>query len=144
MKKTFYISIVLIISILFVACGAKSPITNKPNNTTSSSNAVSKSNATSNIHKEFSYLPSSNIAMKLLSLTPPSKEKQGYIIAKYIVKNTNNNDVLQNYENVLKKDGWTIYEDKKPYSIAAKKGSHQVALIPSTSGSDVQLTVVSK
>ena len=42
--------------------------------------------------------------------------------------------MLQNYENILKKDGWTIYEDKKPNSIAAKKDAHQVALVPTTWG----------
>ena len=133
MKKTSYISIVLVISIFFVACGTKSPST------------TSKSNTNSTITKEFSYLPSSNSPMELLSFTPPTKDNQGYGEARYIIKNTNKNDVLQKYENILKKDGWTIYEDKKPNSIAAKKGNHQVALIPTTwESTDIQLTIVSK
>lgn len=147
MKKISYISIVLVISIFFVACGAKAPNTTNKSSNTNNTNNTSKSdttNNTTNLPKEFSYLPHYGADMKLESFTPQSQGKEGYGTAKYTIKNTNNKDVLQNYQNILKKDGWTIYEDKKPISIAAKKDNHTVALIASTSESDVQLTIISK
>ncbi|WML35934.1 hypothetical protein [Clostridium sp. OS1-26] len=144
MKKFSCISIVLVMSIFFVACGAKTP---SNTNTSSNTNNTSKSdttNNTSDLPKEFSYLPSYGADMKLENFTPPSQGKQGYGTAKYTIKNTNNNDALKHYEDILKKDGWTIYEDKKPVSIAAKKDDHQVAILPAASGSDVLLTIISK
>jgi hypothetical protein len=104
----------------------------------------SVSAAKSTYTKEFSYLPSYSSNMELQSFTPPTQSTQGYGIAKYTIKNTNKNDVLLKYESILKKDGWTIYDDKKPYSIGAKKDTHQIGLVPTSTGKDVLLTVFSK
>ena len=133
MKKFLSILVVLAIAISLTACADKG-----------SGSASTSSNITITYTKEFSYLPAYS-GMKLQSFTP-SKASGDVSTAKYIIKVINWKEILQNYENILKKDGWTISQDNKPTCLVAKKGTHQVALLLSTNGkgTDVTLGVVSK
>ena len=82
--------------------------------------------------------------MKLQSFTPTTQAGQEFGTAKYTVDNSMSADVLQKYEEILKKDGWSLYEDHKPYSIGVEKGTHYASIVPQQSGKDVILTVISK
>jgi hypothetical protein len=118
MKKLILFSFLLII---LVSCGNKITFT-----------------------KEFSYLPMYSSTMKLASYSPAVSKSNGFSTARYTINNSNNADVLLNYEKILKKNGWSIYDDHKPYSFGAQKGTHQVTLVPQQSGNDVILNVMSK
>lgn len=78
------------------------------------------------------------------SYTPPGKQMGN---AKYLIKDTTTEKVLNDYGDILKKDGWNYnyayYSNKKPYSIAGQKDKHQVILIPQQSGNDVILSITS-
>jgi hypothetical protein len=92
--------------------------------------------------KEFSYLPAYSSEMKLVSTTPPNK--LGFAIANYTIKNAKNTDVFQNYENILKKNGWNITHEQKPNNFIAKKGTHQASVIISPYNKDVKILIMSK
>lgn len=140
MKKFLSIFIIPILSISLISCS-----TNKSNN----SNNTAKSNITSNVKitytKEFSYLPTYD-NMEFQSITTPT-DKNKMLTAKYIIKSTTTDKVLNDYAGILKKDGWTVnmslYKDGKPFSAAAQKDKHIATLIPQQSGNDVILTVTS-
>ncbi|MBU3127180.1 hypothetical protein LGL55_11645 [Clostridium tagluense] len=137
MKKFLYIPMVLGISILFVACGAKTPVNaSKPTTTTPITN-------TKIIYtQKLTYLPSYN-GIQPTEYTAASK-KAALAISKCTIKNTTDTKVFQDYENILKKDGWTITEAKKYSSIFAKKDKHIANIIVQKSGKDVILQVMSK
>lgn len=120
MKKLSNLLLILILLTALVACGTKTTYT-----------------------KEISYLPSYSSDMKLDNFTPTDK-KTGFSTASYIISNTTNKDVLQNYKDILKKDGWTITQDLTPNSLAAKKDTHSVSLIPKQNYADVQLLILAK
>lgn len=94
--------------------------------------------------KEFSYLPVYSNTMTLQSFTPPSQTGQDFGTGKYTIVKAKSAEVLQNYEEIFKKDGWSIYEDHKPYSIGFEKSTHYASIVPQQSGNDVILTVISK
>lgn len=91
---------------------------------------------------EFPYLPSYSSPMELQEFTELAQSD--YSKAYYIIKDTKNEDVLVNYEKILTQDGWTVYEDKKPLSVALEKEDHVVMLLPQQVQSDVNLQIVAK
>lgn len=120
MRKTLLFLSMFVLLIVLASCGTKVSYT-----------------------KEISYLPSYSSDAKLDSSAPANK-KTGFTTATYIIPNTTNKDVLQNYKDILKKDGWTITQDMTPNSLAAKKGNHTVSLMPKQNYSDVSLLVIAK
>jgi predicted small lipoprotein YifL len=142
MKKILFLPMVLALSIIFVACGAKGPNTTKATNTTTSS---SISNTKTAYTKEFSYLPAYSADMKALNTKPA--DKQGFITAYYAMKNMTGTNILQSYENILKKNGWTISQEQKTNDVVgfmAKKDNHQATIILLQKNKDVAMAIVSK
>lgn len=92
--------------------------------------------------KEFSYLPAYSSEMKADSTTPPNN--LGFAIANYTIKNAKNTEVFQNYEDILKKNGWNIAQEQKPNNFIAKKDTHQASIIVIPSNKDVKLLIMSK
>lgn len=62
----------------------------------------------------------------------------------YIINNTTYEKVLENYEPLLKKDGWKITDDKKPTYISATKGENNIILIPQKDGDKVKMVVITR
>jgi uncharacterized lipoprotein YehR (DUF1307 family) len=131
MKKILYIAMTLVIAISLVACGTQN--LNKVNN---------GNNIKISYTKEFTYLPSYN-GVKATSFTAATKKNQ-LGIAKYTVKNVTDTKVYEDYEGILKNDGWTITKDKKYFSIVAKKNKHIADIIIQKAGKDIILMVISK
>jgi ABC-type oligopeptide transport system substrate-binding subunit len=131
MKKILYIAMALVIAISLAACGTQNS---------------KKANTTNNIKitytKEFTYLPSYN-GVKATSFTPATK-KAPLGIAKYTIKNTTDTKLYEDYESILKNDGWTITKDQKYYSIVAKKDKHIADILIQKTGKDIILMVISK
>lgn len=77
--------------------------------------------------------------MEFQSITQPDKDQ--IITARYLIKNTTIDKVLNEYADILKKDGWAINwtytKDKKPYSIIALKDKHMAVLFPEQTGNNV-------
>ena len=138
MKKFLYITMVLVVSLSFVACGDKTPTNvNKANKATTNAPAKTKITYT----KELAYLPSYN-GVQSAKYTP--KSKKALATSKYTLKNTTDVKVYQNYQAILKNDGWTITEAKKSFSINAKKGTHMALIMIQKTKKDVILTIISK
>ena len=105
--------------------------------------AACGSNASSVTYtKEFSYLPAYSSGMKADSVSQPNKE--GFILGNYTVKNTTNTKIFENYENTLKKNGWTITKEQKPTSFTIKKGTHQATILLLQNNKDVKMLIASK
>ena len=137
MKKFFYIPMVLGISILFVACGAKAPA-----NANANANKATTTPTKITYTQKLTYLPSYN-GLQPTQYTAASK-KAALATSKYTIKNTPDTKVFQDYENILKKDGWTITDSKKYNSIFAKKGTHIANIVIQKYSKDVILQVMSK
>ncbi len=131
MKKFIYIFMVLSISILFVACGAK-------NDSSASNKAATNITYTTKL----AYLPSYN-GVQPTEYTA-AKGKTQLATSKYTIKNTTDAKVFEDYENTLKKDGWTITDSKKYNSIFAKKDTHMLNIIVQKYDKDVILQIMSK
>ena len=142
MKKFFYIPMVLGISILFVACGAKAPVNANKATTTPTTTSTPVTDIKITYTDKLTYLPSYN-GVQPTQYTAVSKTTP-LATMKYTIKNTTDTKVYQDYENILKKDGWTITEAKKYYSIFSKKDKHIANVIIQKSGKDVILLITSK
>ena len=143
MKKFLFIPMVLALSIIFVACGAKTPNTTQATSTNNST--INGSSTKTTYTKEFSYLPAYNNDMKAVSTKPA--DNQGFITAYYAIKNITGTNVLQSYENILKKNGWTIAQEQKTSDVVgfiAKKDTHQATIILLQKNNDVAMAIVSK
>jgi hypothetical protein len=92
--------------------------------------------------KEFSYLPAYSSKIKADSVSQPNKA--GFILGNYTLKNTNNTKVFQDYENILKKNGWTVTKEQKPTSFTIKKDSHQTTILLLQKSKDVKMLISSK
>jgi len=146
MKKFLYVTTILVLSLSFVACGNKATTT--ANNTTKKA-STNTTTAAANIPaktkivytKELKYLPSYN-GVKSTKYTAAGKKTLA--TSKYTLKNTTDAKVFQDYQAILKKDGWTITQAKKSFSISAKKGTHISNVIIQKSGKDVMLMILSK
>lgn len=104
---------------------------------------LSSCGAKTTMLKEIPFVPSYNAGMTLQTYTPPEKNN-GSPSATYLIKNTTNKDVLDNYTKILKNNGWTISQNPSPSSIIAKKDNHSVVLLAVQISKDVQLTFLSK
>jgi hypothetical protein len=133
MKKFFYILTVIIISLSLASCGTKSP-----------SNTAGNTKIT--YTKELTYFPSYNginSGVKSTQFTPATK-KAPFATAKYTIPNTTDTKVYDDYETMLKRDGWTITKEQKYFGISAKKDTHMANILIQKSGKDVILVVISK
>ncbi|MFL0196711.1 hypothetical protein ACJDU8_14265 [Clostridium sp. WILCCON 0269] len=92
--------------------------------------------------KQFSYVPAYNSEMKATCNSSPNK--YGVSSSSYTIKNTTRADVLQNYENILKKNGWTITEEHKPSTFTATKDKHRATLIAMQNNKDVDIIMISR
>ncbi|MFT5873442.1 MAG: hypothetical protein ACI8WT_002387 [Clostridium sp.] len=136
MKKFLYITMILGISIFFVACGAKDPVeTNKPDTSVATNIKITYT-------KKLAYLPTYN-GIEPTEYTTLDK-KTGLTTAKYTIKNVADTKVFQDYENILKQDGWTITGSEKSSSIFSKKDTHIANVIIQKSGKDILLLITSK
>jgi hypothetical protein len=90
---------------------------------------------------EFPYLPILD-KMELESFN----EAEGDNLSEgtYIVKNIEYNEVLDRYQEILEKDGWTISQDQKPANIAAQKGDHIVIIVPQEVEHGIRILIFSK
>lgn len=136
MKKLLYCLTLLILLVPLVSCGTKNP--SQTNNDGTSISADNKITYT----KEFTYLPSYN-GVQSTKYTP-ANTKQPLAKAQYTIKNTQDAKVFEDYETILKKDGWTITQEVKVISFSAKKENHLVNVSIQIFGNDVILTVESK
>jgi hypothetical protein len=157
MKKVINIVTILILSLSLISCSASKSNKSsnnsniKPNtttnNTTSSGNNTNASDTSNNTNipraKEITYLPAYNSDMKADSFFPADKNNK-LSMGIYTIKSTTSDEVFQNYEKILKSDGWNIYQDVKDHSISAKKGTHDCTIIIQQSNKDVKLTISSK
>ncbi|MBW9156972.1 hypothetical protein [Clostridium tagluense] len=142
MKKFLYIPMVLGISILFVACGAKAPVNASKPSTTTPTITKPITNTKIIYTQKLTYLPSYN-GIQPTEYTAASKTS-ALATSKYTIKNTTDVKVFEDYENILKKDGWTITEAKKYNIIFAKKDKHIANVIIQKSSKDIILQVTSK
>ncbi|WP_088228948.1 hypothetical protein [Desulfosporosinus sp. FKB] len=139
MKKAFYCLMVLLILTTVVSCGTKNPTTTTNNAANTSSNSSSAITYT----EDFSYLPAYNGVKSSVSHKPASTA-QPLGEATYVIQNVKDTQVFNDYEALLKKDGWTITQEKKVISFSAKKQDHVANISLSIFGSGVILTVQSK
>ncbi|MDR3587599.1 MAG: hypothetical protein P4L59_20145 [Desulfosporosinus sp.] len=137
MKKLVVYILTLFFLLSLTACSAKVP------NNAGNVSSTAQTNVT--YTKEFSYLPTYS-KMELQNVAQPDKNQM--INAKYIMKNTTTDIVLNKYADTFMKDGWTVKktlsQDKKSYSLHAQKGNHIATLLPQQSGNDVILIIASK
>lgn len=75
--------------------------------------------------KEFSYFPQYK-GMKVQKYQPAKNKEFGNAIFK--VEDVKYKDFLNNYESILKKDGWNIVKAAKPMDLEAKKNGHIVRI----------------
>lgn len=125
---------ILILSVSLVACSAKNP--NLSNNGNANTPADSK------YTKEFTYLPSYNGAQS--TEFTPATTKEPLAKARYIIKNTTDVKAYEDYEDILKKEGWTITKEERVINFSVKKDTHTANISLQISGNDVILTVQSK
>ncbi|WP_407306803.1 hypothetical protein [Desulfosporosinus sp. SB140] len=133
-KKLLYFLTLLILLVPLVSCGAKNPQANNNANTSTDSKIT--------YTKEFSYLPSYYGANS--TTYTPSNAKESLAKATYIIQNTKDTKVFEDYEALFKKDGWTITQEQPVASFSAKKGNHSANILIQIFGSDVKLTIQSK
>lgn len=126
MKKFFYITMVLVISLSFVACGSKT--------TTPAKTKITYT-------KDLAYIPTYN---GVQSATYTAKTKKTPATSKYTLKNTTDVKVFNDYQAILKQDSWTITGATKSTTIFAKKGTHTANIIVQKMGKDVILMISSK
>ncbi|MPQ33237.1 hypothetical protein E4V42_17585 [Clostridium estertheticum] len=138
MKKFLYITMVLVVSLSFVACGSK-PTTDASKATTTT--AVTTTPAKITYTKDLAYLPTYN-GVKTATYT--AKTKKAPATSKYTLKSTTDVKVFNDYQAILKKDGWTITGATKSTTIFAKKGTHTANIIVQKMGKDVILMISSK
>ncbi|WP_407305575.1 hypothetical protein [Desulfosporosinus sp. SB140] len=129
MRKIIIYCLAVVLLLSLTACNSKTP--------------TDTTQTTVSYTKEFPYLPAySNMEYQSITQTP---QKQS--IARYLIKNTTTDKVLNDYADILKKDGWTVNwsytKDKKPASIVAQKDNHTVALLPQQTGTNVLLIITS-
>ncbi|MDQ7095371.1 hypothetical protein REC12_17410 [Desulfosporosinus sp. PR] len=127
MKKITIYCLIAVLLLTLTACNAKTP--------------SDTGQTTATYTKEFSYLPAYG-SMEYQSLTQtPQKQST----ARYLIKNTTPEKVLNGYADILKNDGWTINwsytKDKKPASLVAQKDNHIVAMLPQQTGNNVLLII---
>ena len=163
----FLSAFILVLSL--TACGTKTPISPKSSES-STQNSVPQSNVTPNnaipnttvpsnvipdksipndappiTAKDISYLPSYN-KMELQSISQPDQNQ--LITSRYLIKNTSIDKALNEYADILKKDGWTVSysytQDKMPYGLTAQKDKHTAVFITQPKGSDVLFIIGSK
>ncbi|MGC7869947.1 hypothetical protein ACPUYX_00295 [Desulfosporosinus sp. SYSU MS00001] len=139
MKKARYCLMVLMILTTAVSCGTKNPITTTNNAAKTSSNSSNAITYT----EEFSYLPAYNGVKSAVSYKPASTT-QPLGEATYLIQNTKDTKVFEDYEALLKKNGWTITQEKQVISFSAKKQDHVANISVSIFGTGVILTVQSK
>jgi predicted small lipoprotein YifL len=91
--------------------------------------------------KEYSYLP----AHDNMTIVEEAKENEGgFLEATYEVKESSYDEVLNEYEQILVKDGWKITNDQKPGIITAEKDTHQAIFIPRIDNEKLLLLVSAK
>ncbi|MBU3218201.1 hypothetical protein LL033_14655 [Clostridium estertheticum] len=128
MKKFLYITMVLVISLSFVACGSKTTT-----DASKTSKAATTTPAKITYTKDLAYLPTYN-GVKSAKYT--AKTKKTLATSKYTLKNTTDVKVFNDYQAILKKDGWTITGATKSTTIFAKKGTHIANIIVQKMGKD--------
>ncbi|APC41900.1 hypothetical protein [Clostridium estertheticum] len=140
MKKFLYITMVLVISLSFVACGSKT--TTDASKTSKDTTPVAATTpAKITYTKDLAYLPTYN-GVKTTNYT--AKTKKALATSKYTLKSTTDVKVFNDYQAILKQDGWTITEAKKSYSLIAKKGTHMAIILIQKTNKDVILSIMSK
>ncbi|MDQ7093870.1 hypothetical protein REC12_09720 [Desulfosporosinus sp. PR] len=137
LKKLLYFLTLSILLVALVSCG-----TNNPGQTNTNTNTNTSTDNKITYTKEFPYLPSYNSTAA--AAYAPAGSKDQYAAAIYIIPNTTDTKVYQNYEAIFKKDGWTITQEQAVVSFSAKKESHIANVKVQIFGSDVKLTVQSK
>lgn len=139
MKKTIYLFTILVLIISLVACGAKkpSPVTNNPAVINPPDNKITYT-------KEIPYMPS-YAGMKSTEFNPATT-KEPLAKAIYAIKNTTDVKVFEDYEAILKKEGWTITKEQKAASFSAKKDTRiaNISISTLTTNKDVLLTIQTK
>lgn len=135
MKKLLSLFILFVLSLILIACNAKNP--------SQSNNVNTSADIKITYTKELAYLPSYNGVESTEFI--PATTAAPLAKATYIIKNTRDIKVYEDYESILKKDNWIITEEKKYINFSAKKDSHVANIsIAVSSKEDVILIVQSK
>lgn len=135
MKKILFVTLSLFIVLMAAAGCTKSP--SQPNEPTAPGTDTPKLTYT----EEFSYLP----ALPSMKLKDLQKGQEGsYDYAYYTLSDIEYDKILDQYESLLKKDGWTVTEDKKPKSLTVTKDDHLAAMSLSKVNNVPTLVITSK
>jgi predicted small lipoprotein YifL len=134
MKKLIYCVTLLLILISIVSCGSKAP--------SAGSNSANNTNNAITYSKELTYLPTYH-DVKSTAFTPASAA-QPLSKATYIIPNTTDTKVFNDYEAIFKKDGWTITQEEKVVSFSAKKQDHVANISIAIIENNVRVIVQSK
>jgi hypothetical protein len=135
MKKLLSVILSLFILLMVAAGCSKSP--SQPNEPGTPGTGTSKLTYT----QEFTYLP----ALPAMKLKDFQKGQQGsYDYAYYTLSDIEYDKILDHYERLLKQDGWTVTEDKKPKSLTVTKADHLAAMVLSKVKNEPTLVITSK
>lgn len=91
--------------------------------------------------EEFAYLPAYP-GMTFAEKKPT--EDQSFTNATYKVTNVKGDEVLKNYEDILKNDGWKVTQDNKPSTITVEKDKHMAVIVPIQEQNDVTIFISTK
>lgn len=94
-----------------------------------------------NYTAEINYLPS-HPSMKLKEFRKGEGGAFDYVF--YTISGTEYDKFLTEYENILKQDGWTITDDKKPDGLSIKKNEHIASMALAKMENEIVLTVAAK
>jgi hypothetical protein len=94
-----------------------------------------------NYTAEINFLPS-HPSMKLKEFR--KGEGGAFDFVFYTISGTEYNKFLTEYENILKQDGWTITDDKKPDGLSIKKNEHLASMALAKIENEIVLTVAAK
>lgn len=147
-KKLIGILAVLgLASFSLVACGEGDTETDETSETedvVDSAEVEETENTEEDYEKVFDYLPELTEDAELDESEEPSEDNAGMGKEVYTIKDTDAEDVMDDYFEMLEEDDWEIVEDNRPDLVKATKDEHEVIVVAGQVEEDVKLTIVSK
>ena len=155
MKKITAVLLALIVCFTLAACKSNTTPVSKEPPANNGQPEKPEDNEPVVYLEEFPFLPAYSRPMELESIEP-TPNAPGYSTAIYYIENDERAALLIEYERILVKNGWVLYEDKKPNAIGADilcdhddpacEGieDHAVTLIPQQDGPDVSLAILAR
>lgn len=90
---------------------------------------------------EYTYLPAHD-NMVQVSFQEPTDDKMGAAV--YKVENKTAESFFEEYESILKKEGWEVTTDNKPESIVVEKDEYRAIITATESDEDLIVNIISK